>query len=73
MPKSKIDRLDPDSGVMFLIDYLDLKTGKSFGTAIRPGRELTYFDGFLKENKTAAVRGKNSAVTIISPTVQMTI
>ena len=67
----RIDRLDPDSGVMFLIDHFDLKTGKSFGTAIRPGPELTYFDGFLKENKTATVRGKNSTVTIISPTVRM--
>ncbi len=69
----RIDRLDPDSGVMFLIDHFDVETGESFGTAIRPGPKLTYFDGFLKENKTAAVRGKNSTVTIISPTVRMAI
>ncbi len=68
----RIDRLDPDSGVMFLIDHFYAGAGEPFGTAIRPGPELIYFDGFLKENKTATVRGKNSAVTIISPTVQMT-
>lgn len=67
----RINRLDPDTGVMFLIDYFDVEMRKSLGTAMDVGPELTYFDGFLKENKTAPVRDKNITATIISPTVQM--
>ena len=70
----RIDRLDPGTGVMVLINDYNKSTtdpdagGDTFGTGRerrRVKRELTYFDGFLKENKEVSLRDRNESLTLL--------
>lgn len=67
----RIDRLDPKSGVMLLIEQFDAESGEYFDSRMIPDSKLTYFDGYLNEYRISNIRSKNSSATIISPTIRL--
>jgi len=67
----KIDQLDPGTGVMFCIDYFNIKTGEHYAPVLEQNIKLEYFDVFLKKKQEISIRSKLDSTRIISPKIRV--
>lgn len=67
----RIDQLDPGTGVMFCIDYFNIKTGEHYAPVLEQNIKLEYFDVFLKKKQEIPIRSKLESTRIISPKIRI--